>query len=377
MRIAIDASSVPSLPAGAGVYAIELVRGLAALACQDEYALFIRGRWADKETTVRPNWHVEHNVPPSRVRRLAWEQVALPRRLSSLEIDVLHSTHHTLPLRRMRARRAVTIHDLTFFRIPRRYPLARRLYMQTLTHLALRAADAIIVPSQAVREDLSRIGVARHAAVSVIHEAPACGYAPVVPEEAVPVARRYGAKLPYVLSVGSREPGKNRLRLIRAIARLRDEGFPHQLVVVGQKAWSYDREDSLVNELALGDRIVFAGYVPQDHMPALYSAATAVAYPSLYEGFGLCVLEAMACGTPVLTSNVSATAEVGEGAALLVDPHSVTAITDGLRSLLTGGSLHDDLRDRGIARASLFSWSRAAEETSRVYHTLAGPRGRS
>jgi len=382
MRIAIDASSVPSSPAGAGIYAIELVRALARRDAHDGYALFTRGTWFDDIARDKPNWRVEHvnaRYWPARLARparLAWEHTQLPAALDRLRIDVLHSTHHTLPLCSGGAGRVVTIHDVTFFRMPERYPPARRLYMQTLTRLSARIADAIIVPSRAVRDDVLRLLGVPDSRVAVVYEAASADYLPVDRAAGAVIAARHGVNQEYVLSVGSLEPGKNRARLIHAMRQLRDEGVDYALLVVGQKAWDYERDVRLVNEFGMRDRVVFAGYVPQADMPALYSGATAFACPSLYEGFGLPVLEAMACGAPTLTSNLSATAEVAGDAALLVDPSSVTAIRDGLRKLLTNDALRARLSEAGRARAAEFSWDRAADETHAVYQRVFEQRRR-
>ncbi len=371
MRIAIDATSVPPRPAGAGVYAIELVRAMAQRDRRDGYALFASGHWLDDELADRRNWRVEHVRASSRPARLAWEQMQLPHALRELGIDVLHSTHHTLPLRGVRCRRVVTIHDLTFFRIPGRYPPARRFYMQTLTRLAARSADAIIVPSNAVRDDTVQILRVPPARVTTVYEAAAARFAPVTDATARAIARTLGIEGPYVLSVGSLEPGKNHGRLIRAMRELRDGGFPHHLVIAGQRGWKYEDELAAVDALGMGGRVRYLGYVPDDQLCGLYAGATAFAFPSLYEGFGLCVVEAMACGVPVLTSNVSATAEVAGDAAILVDPLSVDAIRNGLRRLLEDEPLRADLSMRGAARAAQFSWRRAADETHAVYERVA------
>ena len=371
LRIAIDATSAPPRPAGAGVYAIELVRALAARDAHDGYALFARGTQFDDIVGVHKNWRIERVRAATRPARLAWEQMRLPASLAALGIDVLHSTHHTLPMAPLRCKRVVTFHDVTFFRIPERYPPARRLYMQTTTRLAARVADAIIVPSNTVRHDVhTTLGVPVSKIVTV-YEAASPTFRSLGREEATDVARRYGIEGPYVLSVGSLEPGKNRARLIRAMRSLRDEGVAHSLVVVGQKAWKYQSDFDLVSALGMADRVLFPGYVPANDLPALYNAADAFAFPSLYEGFGLGVIEAMACGVPVLTSNVGATAEVAADAALLVDPLSVEAIRDGLSKLLGDDALRNKLAKRGLHRAAKFTWRQAAEETHALYGRVA------
>ncbi len=366
MRIGIDATSVPARPAGAGVYALELVRGMAERDRRDGYALFARTRLLDDVVGARKNWRAEH-VGGGRVQRLMWEQALLPGRLSTLGIDVLHSTHHTLPVRPMRSRRVVTVHDVTFFRIPDRYPPLRRFYCQAITRLSARVADAIIAPSHAAREDVIRTLGAVPSKVHAVYEAAGPQYELMPRDEAAAVARKYGLDGPFVLSVGSLEPGKNRGRLIRALRELRREGVTAPLAVVGQKAWKYEDDFALVEELGMGDTVRFLDYVPSTDLPALYNAATVFAFPSLYEGFGLPVMEAMACGLPVLTSNISATAEVAGDAAVLVDPRDMPAIRDGLRELLANAIVRDHFARLGLERAAQFSWRRAADETHAVY----------
>ena len=213
-----------------------------------------------------------------------------------------------------------------------------------------------------------------------VYEAAGPQYRPIDRAEAAAVARRYGIDGDYVLSVGSLEPGKNRARLFRALLALHDDGIAPALVVVGQKAWHFEDDFALVDRLGMRDQVRFLDYVPADDLPALYNAATLFAFPSLYEGFGLPVMEAMACGVPILTSGSSATAEVAAGAAVLVDPQDTDAIRDGLRELLADPLLRDHFARRGLDRAAQFSWIRAAEETHAVYESLllapAAGRGR-
>ena len=374
MRVAIDATSVPPQPAGAGVYAIELVRALAELDPHDGYAVFTRGHWFHETVAGKKNWRIEQVDARDRARRLIWEHTQLPAAVERLSIDVLHSTHHTLPLRTMRARRVVTIHDVTFFRIPERYPPQRRYYFQAVTRAAANVADAIIVPSRSVRDDLIAALDVDPEEVHVVYEAAAARFSPVDAAAASATAARYGLTRPYVLSVGSLEPGKNRARLIEAMHALRREGADFDLAIAGQRAWDYERDIDAVRALEMGDRVRFLGYVRDEDLPALYRGATAFAFPSLHEGFGLPVLEAMACGTPVLTSHVSATAEVAGDAALLVDPLDVQAIREGLRRLLTDADLRARLSAQGRARAAEFSWRRAAQETHAVYRAQVAAR---
>jgi len=371
LRIAIDASAIPERRAGAGVYTYQLVRALAALPRKHRFVVFARRGLFDH--LVGPGLRVAHVNPWSRAMRLGWEQAMLPLLLRRYRIDVLHSPHHHTPLvlPPPPPRRVVTVHDVTFLLLPERYPPVRRLYMEAVTRASALVAEAIITPSQTVRDDLVRTLRVPAERVVAVPEAAAARFAPASGEAQARVRERYGLPGRFVLSVGSREPGKNRSRLLRALALLRGQGLACDLAIVGQPAWRYEAEAALVQSLGLYGCVRFLGYVPDDDLPALYSAATVFAYPSLYEGFGLPVLESMACGTPVVTSNVSATAEVAGGAALLVDPRDTRALAGALGRLLSDEALRGELRARGLERASQFSWERAARETQLIYELVA------
>jgi glycosyltransferase involved in cell wall biosynthesis len=184
------------------------------------------------------------------------------------------------------------------------------------------------------------------------------------------VKSKYKTSNHFILAVSNMQPRKNLSRLMQAFARARQQhGIPHKLVLVGQQLWL--TENDLAQARILGDSVVLTGYVPDADLPLLYNAADVFAYPSLYEGFGLPVLEAMACGTPVITSNLSSLPEVAGDAALLVNPYSVEEMSDALVQVLTNGALKTSLRERGLARAGTFSWERTARQTVEVYH-LAG-----
>jgi glycosyltransferase involved in cell wall biosynthesis len=368
LRIAIDATAVPQRMAGAGVYTYQLVRALAEL--DGEHSLLVFARTGLFDDLSSDRLQVEHVRSMGRAMRLGWEQALLPLHLRRQRVDVLHSPHHHTPLVAGIAtgvRQVVTFHDVTFLLLPHRYPLVRRLYMSAVTRASARAADAFIAPSQAVRNDVVRELGLQARRVFVVPEAAAPHYKPADGEAMAHLRQRYGLPNRYLLSVGSLEPGKNRARLIEAYSRLHHEGIDVPLVVAGQRAWDYEGDFELVRSLGLDAHVRFLGYVPDDDLPALYSGALLLAFPSLYEGFGLPVLEAMACGTPVLTSSVSATAEVAADAALLVHPLDVNALTSALGRMLTDDALRAHLRRRGLARAAEFSWERTAQKTLWVY----------
>lgn len=375
MLIAYDATAMPPQRAGAGVYTFELIHALTALETGHQFAVFHRGGALDS-LAGRRNVRLVPVRAPSRAARLLWEQVSLPLRLRTAKAGVFHSPHHTLPLLPSGCPRVVTVHDVTFLLLPERYPPARRLYFRVATWASVRAAAAVIVPSKAVKADLRRLLRVTDERVTVVPEAPADRFRPVEDDaEVARVRRTYGLDGPYVLSVGSLEPGKNRRRLIEAFASLAS-AFPHTLAIAGQPAWKYEDDLSLPQRLGLTERVRFLGYVPDADLPALYSAADAVAFPSLYEGFGLPALEAMACGAPLIASTAPALAELAGDAALLVDPYDSGAIAAALRRVLEDAELGEQLRRRGLERAAWFSWRQVAEQTLAVYDRVAATRRR-
>jgi glycosyltransferase involved in cell wall biosynthesis len=206
----------------------------------------------------------------------------------------------------------------------------------------------------------------------VTPEGVAKDFRPVPDDEARSIAAGYGLPEGYLLSLGTREPGKNRETILWAMRYLLDHGADPHLAVVGQAGWGAAAEEELVRNLGLEDRVHFTGYVPQEHLPALYSAAAAFLFPSLYEGFGLPVLEAMACGTPVITSNVSSLPEVAGHAALLVDPRDARALADAVNLVLSDEGVRRRLREAGLARAATFTWRACAEATLAVYRSVLG-----
>ena len=374
MRIALDATAIPRLMAGAAVYTCELARALAAVDSENEYVIFARGGLFDDLAATRPRLRVLRVRTPSRPLRLLWEQTVLPWRLRQLRIDVLHSPHHTTPIAPCGCGRVVTFHDLTFFLLPERYPPTRRIYFQTVTRLSALVADAVLTPSEAVRQDAVRILRLPPRRVIVTPEAAGPAFGPQDAGSVEAVRRRYGLEEPFLLSVGSLEPGKNRDRLLRALARLRARGLEHTLAIVGQRAWRHEGEAPLARRLGLADSVRFLGYVPPADLPALYSGADLFVFPSLYEGFGLPALEALACGTPVVASNVSALPEVVGDAALQVNPLDTEALAGAMERVLRDDGLRLDLRERGLQRAREFSWERTARETLAVYEQVVSGR---
>ena len=368
--IAIDATSVPARPAGAGRYTLSLVRALARVDRDHDYVVFARSHSLDELNDLGPAFTVVDIGDLSRGRRYVWEQTGLPLALRRRRAALLHSPHHTLPLLSP-CPRVVTVHDVTFFLLPERYPRGRRLFFQAATARSVRGADAVIVPSHSAAADLQRVLHPPPWRVHVTHEGVDTAFRPVDPAEAAAVAERYGLPPGYVLSLGTREPGKNRSTLLRALHLLIEAGRDVHLAVVGQSGWGEGDADAAA-ALGLARRVHFTGYVDQADLPALYAGASGFVFPSLHEGFGLPVLEAMACGTPVVTSNTSSLPEVAGDAALLVEPTDAAAIAEAVGRVLDAPDLARQLTGAGRERASGFTWDACAAATLQVYRHVLG-----
>ncbi len=297
--------------------------------------------------------------------RVLWEQLTQPRVLHRIEADLVHGPVFIGPLIAP-CPIVTTIHDLSFIRFPRLFRPANRLYLTIMTRLsAHRARRLIAVSEHAASESVGLLGVPRDK-VTVVYHGVDAAFRPLPAAEVRAFRERQGLPERFLLFVGTLEPRKNLHRLIKAFARIyngRDK-----LALVGGKGWLYDDLFADVEELGLSEAVLFPGYVPKEELPLWYNATTAFVYPSLYEGFGMPVTEAQACGTPVLTSNTSSLPEAAGEAALFIDPHDTESIAAGLKQLLDDDNLREQLREHGLRHARTFNWTRTARETIEVYH---------
>lgn len=373
MRIGLEASALHGWKSGVGYYTENLLSSVMQISPEHEYILF-----TNKD--LRSNWQrLGREVVYDRrffPVRSVWMQAVLPGTLRRVRPEVCHFTNYLAPIA-SDCPYVVTIHDMTLFITPRLHNFKKIVLDRTLIPHVARRADAIITVSNSARDDIVRyLGVPRDK-VRVIMNAVSPAFGPVVEQERLAaVCSKYGINVPYVLYVGTIEPRKNIIRLMRAFAHLKKRGLPHKMVVVGQPGWHCAPIYAEVERLGLQREVIFTGYVPSEDLPVLYSAAECMAFPSLYEGFGLPVIEAMACGTPVVTSNSSSLAEIAGRDALLVNPLSIGEIADALYRLHKEPELRRELSRRGISRAAEFTWQRAAHATLNVYEEVAGVGGR-
>ncbi len=284
--------------------------------------------------------------------------------------SLYHATEHLLP--RLARPTVLTVHDLIFEAFPQHHTWTNRAFLQIAMPLFVRAADAIIAVSQQTRRDLMARYGTPEAKIRVIYEGIDDRFAPIGPPALARIRQHYSPERPYLLMVGTLEPRKNHATAMRALARLKQAGHPHRLLISGGKGWLFEPVAALVDELGLTNDVTFAGRVPDADLPALYAGADGLLLPSLYEGFGFPVLEAMACGTPVVCADSSSLPEVAGDAALLVPAKDDEALAAAVERILTEPGLAEELRRRGAVQAARFRWETCAAETVALYGEVAG-----
>jgi glycosyltransferase involved in cell wall biosynthesis len=290
--------------------------------------------------------------------------VGLDRLLPDAEL--FHATEHLLlPLRSVPT--VLTVHDLIFRHLPAHHKPLYRWYLNVTMPLYCRRATNIIAVSECTRRDLIAAYDLPEEKVTVVHEAAAPRFRLQPPEAVAAVRSRYGLPDRFLLFVGTIEPRKNLACLLSVFEAMRAAGLSDGLVIVGRRGWLYDDFFARLEQSPVRDAVLFPGYVPDEDLPAVYSGAQGLVFPSVYEGFGLPMLEAMACGTPVVASNVSSLPEIGGDAALYADPLDVEGMAKAVRRLLCDAELREHLRARGLERAAQFSWGRTAARTRAVY----------
>jgi len=358
-RIVIDYTSAIRQGGGIARYTRGLVGALAELDTTNEYVLFSAGRdrtgktWPENfslRSLPITDWHLA----------VVWQRMCLPIPIEWFtgRADVFHSPDFLLPPVR-RARTVLTVHDLSFIRCPECFH------------------GPVLADSESTRQDLLELLHVQEDRVFVVYPGVESRF---VPQEDGPsrrdVMRRYGIRRPFILGLGTLQPRKNFPRLIRAYDLLRRERhISHQLVIAGAKGWLYNDIGETIDALGLREDVLLPGFIADDDLPALYSAADVFAFPSIYEGFGIPVLEAMACGTPVVTTRVSSLPEAAGDAALLVAPEDVEALAEAMWQLIDDRTLRHEIQDRGFRQTSQFTWTQAADKVRRIYHNLASENG--
>ncbi len=370
MHVALDAMPLQVRSAGIGVYTDGLARALVAERPGLELTLFgmrgLRPGGNGQPLPARVRWHRSALYPLIMGAPLMQFPRLLPLETGLRGIDVFHATNYTTPSSR-NTPIVLTVHDLALLRYPELGTAAlRRLVGRVAAGVV--GARRIVADSEATARDLRELLAVPASRVRVVY--PGCdrAFSRVDADGCGAVLARHGLRAPYLLHVGTLEPRKNLVHLLRAYqsARAACADLP-PLLLAGDEGWGAAAVRAAIEGLALGEHVRLIGYVPAADLPALYSAAALFVYPSRYEGFGLPVLEAMACGTPVITSDVSSLPELVGDAALRVDPDNTPALADAIVRVLTDASLRNALQQAGPRRAAGFTWERCARAMLEIY----------
>lgn len=366
MHIGIDISRLATQNrTGTEHYTFELLGTLAQLDRLTNYTLYTNGL-PPTLPLLGPNFRVS-NIPYPRL----WTHMRLAWKMKHDIPDVLFIPSHVLPVIHP-PRSVVTIHDLGYLAFPEAHTLLRRIDLHLSTMWSARSAQHLIAVSQATKNDLIQHYRVDADKIDVIHHGVASHFQPVADRAIVQATQqRYGIAGDYLLYLGTVQPRKNLLRLIDSFALFvnKQTGATAkrvQLVIAGKRGWLTDAIEARAQEQHIGHLVHFPGYVANEDVPALLTGARAFVFPSLFEGFGMPVLEAMACGTPVLTSTTSSLPEVAGDAALLVSPYNISEIANALERIMTDTILCDTLRSRGFARVKQFTWEQCARKTLNV-----------
>jgi glycosyltransferase involved in cell wall biosynthesis len=377
MRIGIDGKVISSQAGGIGTSAFNLVRSCVHAAAQKypqmEFVIFT-GPQTSLSGVQGTNWRADgrfQHIDSSLLRLL----FCIPRGLRAHHIDVFHGLDHLgVPLLAKGGRYIATIHDMIPLIWPRLVTRKHRLVVMAAYHRLRRQADLVIAPSEATKADVvGHLNIDPERIVVIPWGCDARFQPAGDPERFAAVRQRYRLPARYLLFVGTLEPRKNLITLFHAYAMLRAERRVEdlKLVVAGRTGWLYDDIFDTVKSLALEEEVIFTGFVDNEDLPDLYRGALLFVFPSLYEGFGLPILEAMASGVPVIASNTSSMPEVAGDAAILVEPQAAEAIAEGIARALAEDKLREALTQKGLARARSFTWESVAQKTLELYTALA------
>lgn len=373
-NIGIDYTPAYEQGAGIGRYVREMVAALADCDDTTPYRLFVAGATsAGLPPSPGQNFHWRSTQLSPRWLARLWHRmhVPVPVEFFTGPLGLYHATDFVLPPTRPGTHTIVQVHDLSFVRVAEAAAPNLKRYLDRVVPASVNRADHVLADSQATKDDLTELYNVSSDKVTVLYGGVDDHFHHASVENQQAVRNRYKlGNVPYILSVGTVQPRKNYGRLIQALANLRQSGHDIHLVIAGGRGWLEDPIYAMIAETGMEAYVHFIGFADEADLPALYSGAACFAFPSLYEGFGLPVLESMACGTPVVTSNISSLPEVAGNAALMVDPLDVDAITDALGRVIADSQLAATLVQRGNEQATHFTWQSAAENLRQIYSQM-------
>jgi glycosyltransferase involved in cell wall biosynthesis len=366
LRVGIDIHSIGSHQGGNETYYRELVRGLVKIRSEHRFFLYHTSPAIAQQITIDDRFTLKALFPAHRTLRIPF---TIPRRTRLDRLDLFHAQFILPPF--LKCKTVTTIPDIAYEHYPEFFPAHQRAWLRVLVRESAQRADHIITVSEYSKRDLVRTYGIREEKVTVTYEGAADEFVPLDRAKAKEaLARRYQVEGDFILYLGRLQARKNLIRLVNAYAHAHKSGFPHKLVLAGKQDTLFQPVLSRIRQLKLEDHIVLPGYVATADVPTFYNAAEVFVYPSIYEGFGLPVVEAMACGTPVITSRGSSLEEVAGDAAMLVDPLDELSIAEALKKVLSGPELRERLGRAGLRRSRQFSFENAAHQTVGVYERV-------
>ncbi|MGH9630023.1 MAG: glycosyltransferase family 4 protein [Bryobacteraceae bacterium] len=369
MRFSVDAHAIGRHLTGNEVYIRNLLAGFAALDRKSEFIAYITADGQATTSGAVPERFVQRQIAGNSVLRLGFD---LSRQLRRDRPDLVH-VQYTAPLA-CPVPVVVSVHDISYLEHPEFFPLYRTLQLGVTVKRTVHAAAVVITPSEFSRQCVMQAYGLEESRVVFIPNAVSSAFRPISQESAAGYVRaRFDFPMPFVLTVGDLQPRKNQIGLIRAFEHLVRENprLPHHLIIVGQKTWFANRIVKAAQASPAAERIHFTEWIGDDDLVQFYNACDLFVFPSFYEGFGMPILEAMACGRAVACSNRSAMPEVANAAALLFNPDSVEEMARAMRDVLLDPELRGRMERLGQSRASLFTWERSAQRTLEVYHQVA------
>ncbi len=370
LNIGINIRFIQTTISGIGKYVLELVKGLAKVDTTNKYTLYEYGH----TQVVKPaeNKNITYVVPSfyssSRTMRIFWEQFFFPWYLKKNRIDIFHGPSFMLPVINS-CKSIITVHDLTFIRYPESFTISTKIYYWLFFKRSLKNANMIIADSEATKKDIIKYFNIHPRKIEIIYLGVDDKFK-VIKNKSLIVNVRKKYKLPesFFLFTGVLSPRKNIEGALRAFSSLKTK---HKFVVVGAKGWLYKSIFDIVEKLKINEKVIFTGYIDADDLHLVYNAAEALVFPSFYEGFGLPILEAMACGCPVITSNISSMPEVAGDAAILVNPRNIEQISVAMKTIVTNRAMKIQLIKKGLIQAKKFTWEKTAKETKALYERVA------
>lgn len=370
MKIAIDATIIRKENTGTGFYIINLINGLAKIKDGNDYYIFMNNELSKEFFNFENNnFHIINKNFKNRIFRVIWQFFLFPFELKKLKVRVLHSPNYITPLFKLGFKVIVTIHDLTFYLFPEKFTVTKRLLFKYMLPLFIKISDKIIAVSNNTKKDILKFFKISERKVIVTFESYPEYYTYNNDSNDQNILTKYGIGSKYLLFVGMIEPRKNILSILKSFKEI-DSDLELDLVIAGKKGWYYKEIELYLEKLlriGIKNKIIFTGYVSEPELKYLYQNAFIFIYPSIYEGFGIPPLQAMACKVPVITSNLSSLPEVVGDAAIMVNPYDINKISEAIKTLYIDFDKRSELVNKGVIQAKKFSLENFAKNTIDVY----------